>query len=272
MFHKKRDQSSLKVKISTYTFTTSCFIKAVHLSDKLSLTCPRLLPVEDICIGVYVLKHVLNVQHILDKVVSMQHSFKEFSEKQRRVELKSVGNFVATTVLVESANQFSLEELCRNICRRHIVHQTFWNNLNFIQGNLILFDKIPVSTIKLPQWRFQAFLDVSLFEKFIWKPCRPQKKKPSFRGSSPDNLRVNRLVSSGVYRRILRFRTSMVDLTHSERMSTSTSSFFAHCLAYSSHAFMMIFKFWCRENETGSLYFGSLRKRSLGFGLPVILK
>ena len=29
------------------------------------------------------------------------------------VELKSVGNFVATTVLVESANQFSLEELCR---------------------------------------------------------------------------------------------------------------------------------------------------------------
>ena len=33
--------------------------------------------------------------------------------KQRRVELKSVGNFVAKTVLVESANQFSLEELCR---------------------------------------------------------------------------------------------------------------------------------------------------------------
>ena len=35
--------------------------------------------------------------------------------------------------------------------------------------NFILFDKIPVSTIKLPQWRFQAFLDVSLFEKLIWK-------------------------------------------------------------------------------------------------------
>ena len=31
--------------------------------------------------------------------------------KQRRVELKSVGNFVAKTALVESANQFSLEEL-----------------------------------------------------------------------------------------------------------------------------------------------------------------
>ena len=53
------------------------------------------------------------VQHILENVISIQNSFEEFSEKQRRVELKSVGNFVARTVLVESANQFSLEELCR---------------------------------------------------------------------------------------------------------------------------------------------------------------
>ena len=45
--------------------------------------------------------------------MSMQHSFEKFSEKLRRVELKSVGNFVAKAVLVESANQFSLEELCR---------------------------------------------------------------------------------------------------------------------------------------------------------------
>ena len=43
----------------------------------------------------------------------MQHSFEEFSEKPRKVELKSVGNFVAKTVLVESANQFLLEGLCR---------------------------------------------------------------------------------------------------------------------------------------------------------------
>ena len=42
----------------------------------------------------------------------MQHSFEEFSEKQRRVELKYVGNFVAKTVLVESSNHFSFEELC----------------------------------------------------------------------------------------------------------------------------------------------------------------
>ena len=43
----------------------------------------------------------------------MQQSFGEFSEKQIRVELKSVGNFVAKTALVESANQFLLDELCR---------------------------------------------------------------------------------------------------------------------------------------------------------------
>ena len=65
------------------------------------------------CTGLYVLKSLLTVRYILEKVMSMQHSFEEFSEKQRRVELKSVGNFVAKTVLVESANQFSLEELCR---------------------------------------------------------------------------------------------------------------------------------------------------------------
>ena len=114
MFHKKQDQSSLIVKISTFTFTTSYFcIKAVHLSDKLSLMCPRLWPIEGICIALYVLKCLLNVWHILEKVMSMQHSFEELSEKQIRVELKSVGNFVAKTVLVESENQFSLEELCR---------------------------------------------------------------------------------------------------------------------------------------------------------------
>ena len=36
-----------------------------------------------------------------------------FRKKQRRVELKYVGNFVAKRVLVESANQLSLEELYR---------------------------------------------------------------------------------------------------------------------------------------------------------------
>ena len=63
--------------------------------------CPRIWPMEDICIGLCVLKRLLTVQHILEKVMPMQHSFEEFSEKQRRDELKSVGNFVAKTVLVE---------------------------------------------------------------------------------------------------------------------------------------------------------------------------
>ena len=56
------------------------------------------------------------MRNILVKVMSMHHSFEECSEKQRRVELKSVGNLVANTVFVESANQFSLEELCRTQC------------------------------------------------------------------------------------------------------------------------------------------------------------
>ena len=50
---------------------------------------------------------------MLKKSVSMQQHFEQFVGKQRRVTLESVGNFVAKTVLVESANRFSLEELCR---------------------------------------------------------------------------------------------------------------------------------------------------------------
>ena len=59
---------------------------------------------------------------------------------------------------------------------------------------------------------------------------------------------------------------------HSERVSSSTSSFLAHCLAYVSHASMIISKFWCHENETGSLNFGPLRKRSLSFSFCTVLR
>ena len=52
------------------------------------------------------------------------------------------------------------------------------------EGNFILFYKIPVSNLKLSQWRYQSFLDVSLFEKLIWKSHRPQNKT-SIRGASP---------------------------------------------------------------------------------------
>ena len=60
--------------------------------------------------------------------------------KQRRVELKSVGNFVAKAVLVESANQFSLEELCRTqyslkyFFRSHVDHQTYGKTLTNHSG------------------------------------------------------------------------------------------------------------------------------------------
>ena len=97
--------------------------------------CYRIWPIEDICIGLYVLKRHLTVRHILEKVMSMQHSFEAFSEKQRRVELKCVGHFVAKTALIESANQFSLEELCRTqyslkyFLRSHVDHQTYGKTL-----------------------------------------------------------------------------------------------------------------------------------------------
>ena len=75
-------------------------------------------------------------------------------------------------------------------------------------------------------------------------------------------------------RQILRFRTSAIDLIHSERVLTSTSSFFSHRLAYSSHVSMIMPKFWCHECETGSLDFGPLLERSLSCTLrsPVTIR
>ena len=109
--------------------------------------CPRIWPIEDICIGLYVLKRLLTVRHILEKVMSMHHSFEEFSEKRRRVKLKSVGNFVSKAVLVESANQFSLEELCRTqyilkyFFRSHIDHQTYGKTLTNSLGVRLLYSQ-----------------------------------------------------------------------------------------------------------------------------------
>ena len=73
-------------------------------------------------------------------------------------------------------------------------------------------------------------------------------------------------------RRILRFSTSPIDLIHSKRVSSSTSSFFAHRLAYASQSSMIISKLWCHENETGSLYFGPLRRRSRSLSFRTILR
>ena len=70
MFHKKRDQSSLTVKISTFTFTTTCFVskRCIYLINY-HLGAFDYGPKEDMCIGPYVLKRRLNVWHILEKVI-----------------------------------------------------------------------------------------------------------------------------------------------------------------------------------------------------------
>ena len=88
-----------------------------------------------------------------------------------------------------------------------------------------------------------------------------------------DNIRGTEMNSDLVLteclsRRILSLTTSPIDLIHSERVSRSTSS----CLAYTSHASIIISKFWCHENETSSLNFGPLCKRSLSFSFRTILR
>ena len=67
-------------------------------------------------------------------------------------------------------------------------------------------------------------------------------------GKLTDNIRVTKHgPGSGVDRMFQSsesaFYTSPIDLIHSERVSSSTSSFLAHCLAYASHASMIKSKF-----------------------------
>ena len=63
------------------------YIKAMHLSNKLWLTCPQLWPIENICIGLYVLKRLLKVRHIFAKVASMQQRFKKKKTKESWIEV-----------------------------------------------------------------------------------------------------------------------------------------------------------------------------------------
>ena len=41
------------------------------------------------------------------------------------------------------------------------------------EGDFIMFDEIPISTIKLSEGRFQTFHDISLSEELRWKSRRP---------------------------------------------------------------------------------------------------
>ena len=101
----------VKVEILTVNELRSRFLWKYQFYREERLTCPLYRSTEDICIGVCVFKRVFNVWHMLKKVCQCNNILNNFLGKQRKVELKSVGNFVAKTVLVESANQFSLEEL-----------------------------------------------------------------------------------------------------------------------------------------------------------------
>ena len=97
------------------------------------------------------------------------------------------------------------------------------------------------------KWMESKFLDqdvdvVSLANKGIVIGCfvgRNYNKILMETGKLTDNIRVTTMDSDLVLtecfsRRILRFTTSPMDLIHSERVSSSTSSFLAHCLAYAS--------------------------------------
>ena len=105
MFHKKRDQSSLTVKISIFN------LFCIYLINKTVTNLPSIMAHRR-CMYRSLCKPFERAAHLENSCVKASQFRRVFLEKQRRVELKSVGNFVAKTVLVESANQFSLEELC----------------------------------------------------------------------------------------------------------------------------------------------------------------
>ena len=59
-------------------------IKAVHFSDKLSVLCPRIWPIGDICIGLYVLKRLLTVRYILAKSFVNATQFRRVFRKTKK--------------------------------------------------------------------------------------------------------------------------------------------------------------------------------------------
>ena len=64
--------------------------------------------------GINVFKRVYNVWYMLKKkCVNATTFWKKIVRKQRRVELKSVGNFVAKKMLAERANQFRTQYILK---------------------------------------------------------------------------------------------------------------------------------------------------------------
>ena len=56
-------------------------------------------------------------------------------------------------------------------------------HVTFGRGDFIMFDEISISTIELPDGRFQTFPDISLLEKLTWK-SRCSQNKTFIRGAS----------------------------------------------------------------------------------------
>ena len=70
--------------------------------------CPRPWPIEEICIGLYVLKRLLNEKRYVNAT-----EFRKDFRKTKKSGIEVCMKFGAKTVLVESANQFSLKEISR---------------------------------------------------------------------------------------------------------------------------------------------------------------
>ena len=72
-------------------------------------------------------------------------------------------------------------------------------------------------------------------------------------------------------RRVLRLRTSAIDLIHSERVSTSTSSSFDYRMAYSSHVPMIMPKFWCVDmRQVRCIFISQYLLYFDDFGFPIV--
>ena len=58
-------------------------------------------------------------------------------------------------------------------------------HLTFVEGDFILLHKVPIFIIKLPEWRFQSFHEVSLFGVAYYKVAFLRIKHWWIRGASP---------------------------------------------------------------------------------------
>ena len=117
----------------------SFLVKHNQFYRETKLTCPLYRSTEDMCIGICVFKRVFNVcAHFVKKVCQCNNIFNNLWGNKEELNWSLFGNFVAKTVFVDSANQFSLEELCsttyslKYFFRSHVDHQTYCKTLKYM--------------------------------------------------------------------------------------------------------------------------------------------